>query len=94
MVWVLYDAADPHHHVAGPINLEWELGVFAFLEKDDAEHMVRLTKKDFGIAQEVLWDLRMSSAKSNIPLMVLNSENALDLFVRWPDRLSEYYGRA
>ena len=93
MVWVMYDKADPNHHVGGPINLNWETGVIAFLEKQDAEHMVRLIGKDFGIGQNLLRELRFDSARNRIPLAVVDSQNALDLFTRWPDRLSEYYGR-
>lgn len=54
LVWIMYDKANPDEHVTGPINLNWEKGLFAFLEKTDAEHMARLIKKDFGVAQELL----------------------------------------
>jgi hypothetical protein len=48
LVWVMFDKADPDQHVTGPMNLDYELALFAFLEKDDAEHMARLIKKDYG----------------------------------------------
>lgn len=92
LVWVMYDKAEPDQHVTGPINLDWEQGLFAFLEKADAEHMARLIKKDFGVAQELLTYLRESEVERQIPLAVLDSANALDLFTRFPNMLDAYAG--
>jgi hypothetical protein len=99
-VWVVLDKATPDTYLLFPKDLLNELGVFAFLEKQDAEHMVRLLKEygkqytdmELGISHDLLRDLGIRSAASKTPLAVLNSENAMDYFSRFVNMLDRYYG--
>lgn len=92
LVWIMFDKANPDKHVGGPMNLDWDLALFAFLRKEDAEQMAHLIQKDFGVAQELLRDLGKASVERQIPLIVLDEANALDLFTRFPDMLDHYAG--
>lgn len=93
-VWVIIDKADPDNYLRIPMNLDYKLSVFAFLEKADADHLVRIMKKedDFEIRQVPLRKLDRSILGNDTPLTVLDSENAMDYFTRYPDMLEKYYG--
>lgn len=93
-VWVIVDKSDLDHQVLIPMNLDYDMGVFAFLEQADAEQMVRIMKgqEKLGITQELLRDLGDGSMKHETPLVVLDSPNAMDFLTRYPDMLDKYYG--
>lgn len=99
-VWVVIDKNDAGHVVQFPVDLEYRMGVFAFLRKEDAEHMKRLLekyagnlKKEWEIADDLLRDLGEGSKESRIPLHVLDEANSLDYFTRYVNDLNAYYGR-
>jgi hypothetical protein len=99
-VWVVVDKADPNGFLLFPMNLDYELGLFAFLEQQDAEHMARMLKEqnenfkgmDLGIRHDLLRNLGMGSVESKTPLCVLDSKAAMDFFTRYPDSLDGYFG--
>lgn len=97
--WVILDTSHPEDYLTFPMNLDYDPAVFAFLEKQDAEHMVRLLQKyapvqdkQLGIADDLLTDLGQGSVEYKTPLVVLDHENAMDFFTRCPDMLDAYYG--
>lgn len=99
-VFVIIDSADPDNYLVFPLTLTNEMGVVAFLEQRDAEHMARLIKDraknfantDLEIKHDLLTDLGQGSVKHKIPLAVLDEENAMTYFTRFPDSLDGYYG--
>jgi hypothetical protein len=99
-VWVVVDKAEPDGFLLFPMNLDDELGLFAFLEQQDAEHMARMLKgqnknykdMELEIRHDILRDLGTYSVESKTPLCVLDSQNAMDFFTRYPDSLDGYYG--
>jgi|ERR1041385_1797097 hypothetical protein len=75
--WVILDTSNPKNYLTFPMNLDYDQAVFAFLDKEDAEHMVRLLQKyepaqdkQLGIADDLLTD--SGSVEHKIPLVVLD----------------------
>lgn len=99
-VFVIIDSANPSTYLAFPLTLTDEMGVVAFLKQQDAEHMVRLIKEratnfadtDLEVKSDLLTDLGRGSVEYKTPLAVLDEENALIYFTRFPDSLDGYYG--
>lgn len=97
-VWVVLDKANPDIYLLFPMNLDWELGLFAFLEQRDAEHMVRLLKEyaddykdmEMGIRHDLLRNLGIGSIESKTPLCVLDPTSAMDFFTRYVEMLDKY----
>ena len=98
--WMVIDKNDLKNSVQFPMDLEYHMAVFAFLRKEDAEHMKRLLdkyaeelKKEWDVADDLLWDLIEGSNESKTPLCVLDEANALDYFTRYINMLDAYYSR-
>jgi hypothetical protein len=98
-VWVIVDKNDPGNHLLFPGTIDYVMGLYAFIEQRDAEHLVRSLKKagqfedkDLGIRYDLLSDLRSGARESQTPLWVLDNKAAMDFFTRYPDNLDSYYG--
>lgn len=97
-VWIVIDTADPNGFLKFPMNLDWELGLFAFLEERDAEHMERLLKEkadnykdmELGIRDHSLRSLGLWSIEAKTPLCVLDHDSAMEFFTRYLDVLDQY----
>jgi hypothetical protein len=99
-VWIVVDKADTNGFLLFPMNLDYELGLFAFLEQRDAEHMARLLKEqnknfkdiELEIRHDLLRSLGIESVESKTPLCVLDSKASMDFFTRYPNSLDGYFG--
>jgi hypothetical protein len=98
-VWIIVDKNDPDNYLLFTGTIDDVMGLFAFIEQRDAEHLVRSLRKagqfedkDLGIRHDSLSDLRSGARESNTPFWVLDNNAAMDFSTRYPDSLDSYYG--
>jgi hypothetical protein len=98
-VWVVIDKAEPDTHLAFPFD-EKTAGVWAFLKREDAEHLIYLLKSlapaykdmELDVADDLLKDIRGGAKENKGLFTVIPPNSSLKFFERYKELLGRYYG--
>ena len=98
-VWVVIDKAEPDTYLAFPFD-EKTSGVWAFLKREDAEHLIYLLKSlapaykdmDLEAVDDLLKDIREGAMEHNGLFTVIPPNSSIKFFERYKELLGRYYG--
>jgi hypothetical protein len=98
-VWVVIDKAEPGTYLNFPFD-EKTMGVWAFLKREDAEHLIYLLKslapayKDMELeaTDDLLKDIREGARKHKGLFTVIPPNSSIKFFERYKEQLARYYG--
>jgi hypothetical protein len=98
-VWVILDETDPGTYLLFP-KTENTLALWAFMKREDAEHLVHLLKtlappyKDMNlvVVDDLLKEVREGAKEHNGELCVWSPVDSLEFFKRYAELLGHYYG--
>jgi hypothetical protein len=98
-VWVILDKADPHRYLLFPKNAD-TLALWAFMKREDAEHLILLLKTlapdykemELVIADDQLREVRAGAKENNGVLCVMPPIDSMEFFGRYEGLLGSYFG--
>lgn len=98
-VWVILNKDDLDHYLYFPLN-EKNLGLWAFLKKEDAIHLAKTIKEiapaykeiDLVVTEDRLKDIREGGKENETQICVLTPIDSLEFFKRYEETLGKYYG--